>query len=176
MKEITYKNITVNVPESQEEVKFKIQKKIYKKTDKIDILAGLLDCQRHQLQDLPVAIYSKVFDTLKFIETDIPIKQEVPKVLNYEISFDDLSLGQQVDIEHLQKDLNANIGKIIAILCKPKNLKYSTEQDQKSKEQESAVDELSIVDIFTILEFFFLFKTLSKKALEKFTNHKKTKT
>lgn len=161
---------TINIPQSQYEVDIKTQKRITQSKNQLVILANLLNVDKQQLADLPQAIANKILSELKQFEEEIPSLEDLPKVKigdkEYEITFNNMCLGAWIDVEHLQKNMNQNIDKIVTILCKPNNVSYSKEWEQ---EKLSKSIELNAVQIQTISFFFQNMKNVSNLVLRRFT-------
>lgn len=160
----------INIPQSWYDVDIKTQKRITTSKNQLVILANLLNVDKQQLADLPQSIANKILDELRWFEEEIPSLEDLPKVKidgkEYEITFTNMCLGAWIDVEHLQKNMNQNIDKIVTILCKPNNVSYSKEQEWQKLSQKI---ELNAVEIQTISFFFRNMKTVSNLALKRYT-------
>lgn len=165
MKVIEINNKVVNIPEGQHEFTLKQYKKTNNITDSLEILAAILNEDIEWIKKIPLAISASIIKECSQFQ-DTPIETgnfDFKLTLDgklYKIDFENITLGQQADIEMLQKDIINNLNTMIAIMIRPAEIDYNI-YDYKSIAE--LIDEVSILKIREILDFFLLMRILLEK-------------
>lgn len=165
MKVINILNEQINLPEGQQDFTLEMYQKLHNVTDSSVILSVLIDKDIEQVKALPMVIAVNLLDNCKQYQ-DTPIetgnfdnKVELDSI-TYIVDFENITLGQQADVEVLQKDLENNMALIIAILLKPLGVDYNY---YDSKSMAEKVKKLSILKVREMLDFFLFLQILLEK-------------
>lgn len=168
MKLVTIIGEQVHIPEGWHEFSLEMYQKLHNVSDAPTILSVMIDKPLEQVKSLPMAVFVNILENFKQYQ-DTPIetgkfdnKVELDGV-TYVIDFESITLGQQADVEILQKDLENNLALIIAILIKPVGVDYNY---YDSKSMSDKVKKLSILKVREMLDFFLLLRILLEKDSE----------
>ena len=168
MKLVTIIGEQVHIPEGQHEFSLEMYQKLHNISDAPTILSVLIDKPLEQVKALPMAVFVNILENFKWYQ-DTPIetgkfdnKVELDGI-TYVIDFESITLGQQADVEILQKDLENNLALIIAILLKPVGVDYNY---YDSKSMADKVKKLSILKVREMLDFFLLLRIMLEKDSE----------
>lgn len=175
MVKIEVNNVTVNVPQSWDEITLGDYETYYKDKpetgrQRAEYVAKILKMDAAVLLSWPAEVFNMIVDTLGFLFSDNPI--EATPVVDvdgtpYIVAIEDkITLGAWVDAEEAQKADKDVLSNVLAIVCRPAGEAYDYQLNEKRQRQFAA---LPMSKVLGVLAFFLRCKSDLDKLTAAYT-------
>lgn len=176
MVEIEYNSTKINVPESWDDITLGVYEQFHKKKptthrERVAQIAEVCSLDPKQLLDWPTEVFNHVVHIAGFIFADdlTPPSPfiEVDGVRYYVPLEDALTLGAYVDADDVQKNSDAVLSNVLAIVCRPAGEAYDCDNNEARAAMFAA---LPVSKVLGVLAFFLQYRQALNKRIEVFSN------
>lgn len=136
---IEYNKVKVLVPENWDDISLGFYETFYTKKpetarERVELVAHICKMEAEILLAWPVEVFNELVDRIGFLFKDNPAKPD-PTVeiegIKYIVPIeDDLSLGAWVDADDVQKNGDAVLSNVLAIVCRPAGEEYDCSNNE----------------------------------------------
>lgn len=175
MTTIEYGGHKVEIPENWHEIPLERYDRFHGKNpetfrEKVELLADLCGIDMQVLTVLPTEIFNRAVQITAFIfsEPDItPVPYVEVKGVRYVANTDDeLTLGEWIDLEEVQKEGVNVLSNVLAIVCRPAGEAYDY---RNNTERQKLFAGLPVSNVLGVLGFFLQLKRRLEIITEEFS-------
>lgn len=176
MVEIEYNSTKINVPESWDDITLGVYERFHKikpttHRERVAQIAQVCSLDVEQLFNWPTEVFNHVVRIAGFIfENDLTPPSPFIEVdgVKYFVPLEDaLTLGAYVDADDVQKNSDAVLSNLLAIICRPAGEAY----DYANNETRAAMfAALPVSRVLGVLAFFLQYRQALDKRIEAFSN------
>lgn len=170
-----YNKVKISVPSNWDDISLGLFESldISKPTtsrNQVDTVAKLCNIEAELLLSWPAEVYSEIVECIYFIFGDNPAKPS-PEIeiegIKYIVSIsDDLTLGEWVDIDEVQKAETNVLSNVLAIVCRPIGESYNHKNNEARAAMFAA---LPVSKIQGVLAFFLRCKMVYEQRTAAYT-------
>lgn len=139
MVDIDYNNVKISVPENWGDITLGFYETFYTEKpqtarDRVAYVAKVCNTDVDILREWPAEVFNIIIDHIGFLFKDNPA-QSSPKIIIDKVKYvvsveEELTLGEWVDIDEVQKRGENTLSNTLAIVCRPAGEKYNHKNNE----------------------------------------------
>lgn len=176
MNKYEIKDITVIVPTSWDDITVATYDRVWKikpKTprERANVIAVACNIDLQVLLDEPTEVFNMIRADVDFLFNDNPVAPS-PAVMigdkQFNVAIEDkLTFGEYIDADHVQKNSDAILSNVLAIVCRPAGEKYNPDNND---ERAAMFGALPVSQVQGVLAFFLRFYQVSTRRTRLFAS------
>jgi len=168
MVKIEYNDVKIEVPQSWDDVSLGVYEKFHKAKpqthrERVTQIANICGIDPELLLGWPTEVFNKVVGFASFIfeeDTTAPVSFVEVEGVRYFIAIEDeLLLGEYIDADDVQKNSDAVLSNVLAIVCRPAGETYNHRQNEERAAMFAA---LPVSKVLGVLAFFLHYRQQSE--------------
>lgn len=176
MVEIQYNDTTIRVPESWDDITLGVYERFHKEKpttprERVAQIAAVCSLDHDILLAWPAEVFTEVVKIVGFIfenDTTPPSPFVEADGVQYYVPLEDaLTLGAFVDADDVQKNSDAVLSNVLAIVCRPAGEEYNCDNNESRAAMFAA---LPVSKVLGVLAFFLQFNQALKKRTAVFSD------
>lgn len=176
MKKYEYNDIIVQVPTGWHEVTVSTYDRMWTikpKTarERASVIAIACGVDLQVLLDWPTEVFNMILHDVGFLFTDNPVPPSPAVTIGdaqYNVAIEEkLTFGEYIDADHVQKNSDAILSNVLAIVCRPAGEKYNPDNND---DRAAMFGALPVSEVQGVLAFFLLYYQVSTKRMQLFAS------
>lgn len=171
MKKYEYNDVMVQVPTSWDDVTVSTYDRMWtikpkNARERANVVAIACGVDLQVFLDWPTEAFTMILHEVAFLFTDNPVAPSPAVVVNgvqYNVAIEEkLTFGEYIDADHIQKNSDAILSNVLAIVCRPAGEKYNPDNNEARAAMFGA---LPVSQVQGVLAFFLRFYQISTKRM-----------
>lgn len=180
MKKYEYNDVTVQVPQGWHEIAVSTYDKMWTikpKTarERASVVAIACNIELQVLLDWPTEVFNMILHDVAFLFKDNPVPPSpLVKIgeAQYTVAIEEkLTFGEYIDVDHVQKNSDAILSNVLAIVCRPAGEKYNPDNNELRATMFGA---LPVSQVQGVLAFFLQCYQVSTERTRLYANLRAT--